>query len=234
MAYRLVIGNKNTSSWSLRPWLALRHAGIPFRGDQHQAAPARHQGADPALFARRQGADAADRRRRRRSGTAWRSSNTWPRPIPRRGCGPTGATRARSPARCRRRCTRASPRCASIARWSCWPARRWRALPDAVAADVRRIVALWHDCRRRFGASGPLLFGAFTAADAMYAPVATRFRTYLPDLAPYGDDGTAQAYVDALFALAGHGRVGGGRAPGGKPVPPERLQLKARARLRLY
>jgi glutathione S-transferase len=74
-------------------------------------------------------------------------------------------------------------------------------LPEPVATDVRRIVALWRDCRRRFGAGGPLLFGAFTAADAMYAPVATRFRTYLPDLAPYGDDGTAQAYVDAIFAL---------------------------------
>jgi glutathione S-transferase len=74
-------------------------------------------------------------------------------------------------------------------------------LPDAVAADVRRIVALWGDCRRRFGAAGPLLFGSFSAADAMYAPVATRFRTYLPDLRPWGDDGTAQAYVDALFAL---------------------------------
>ena len=74
-------------------------------------------------------------------------------------------------------------------------------LPDAVAADVCRIVALWRDCRRRFGEAGPLLFGAFTAADAMYAPVATRFRTYLPDLAAYGDDGTAQAYVDALFGL---------------------------------
>src|SRR5439155_1736583 len=50
-------------------------------------------------------------------------------------------------------------------------------LPDAVGAEVRRIVALWRDCRRRFGASGPLLFGGFTAADAMYAPVASRFRT---------------------------------------------------------
>jgi glutathione S-transferase len=75
------------------------------------------------------------------------------------------------------------------------------ALPDLVAADVRRIVALWRDCRRRHGASGPFLFGGFSAADAMYGPVASRFRTYLPDLAPYGDDGAAQAYVDALFAL---------------------------------
>jgi glutathione S-transferase len=61
-------------------------------------------------------------------------------------------------------------------------------------------VTLWGDCRRRFGGSGPYLFGAFTGADAMYAPVASRFRTYLPDLTPYGDDGAAAAYVAALFA----------------------------------
>jgi glutathione S-transferase len=74
-------------------------------------------------------------------------------------------------------------------------------LPEPVAADVRRIVALWQDCRRRHGAGGPFLAGGFCAADAMYAPVASRFRTYLPDLGPWGDDGTAQAYVEALFAL---------------------------------
>jgi glutathione S-transferase len=74
-------------------------------------------------------------------------------------------------------------------------------LPDPVVANVRRIVAIWRECRRTYGAAGPFLFGAFTAADAMYAPVASRFRTYLPDLAPWGDDGTAQAYVDAIFAL---------------------------------
>jgi glutathione S-transferase len=74
-------------------------------------------------------------------------------------------------------------------------------LPDPVAADVRRIVASWRDCRRRHGGAEPFLFGSFSAADAMYAPVASRFRTYLPDLAPYGDDGAAQAYIDALFAL---------------------------------
>jgi glutathione S-transferase len=74
-------------------------------------------------------------------------------------------------------------------------------LPDDVAADVRRIVELWRDCRRRHGGTVPFLFGAFTAADAMYAPVASRFRTYLPDLAPYGDDGMAREYVEAIFAL---------------------------------
>jgi glutathione S-transferase len=66
---------------------------------------------------------------------------------------------------------------------------------------VRRIVAIWQDCRSRHGAGGPFLFGRLSGADAMYAPVASRFRTYLPDLAPYGDDGTAQAYVEAIFSL---------------------------------
>ncbi|HKD58324.1 MAG TPA: glutathione S-transferase C-terminal domain-containing protein [Hyphomicrobiaceae bacterium] len=78
-----------------------------------------------------------------------------------------------------------------------------RSLPDAVALEARRILALWRDCRRRHGGTGPFLFGAFSAADAMYAPVAARFRTYLPDLTPYGDDGTGAAYIAALFALPG-------------------------------
>ena len=68
-------------------------------------------------------------------------------------------------------------------------------------ADPIHITELWADCRRRFGADGPFLFGAFTAADAMYAPVASRFRTYLPDLAAFGDDGAAQAYLDTVLAL---------------------------------
>jgi glutathione S-transferase len=70
-----------------------------------------------------------------------------------------------------------------------------------VATDVRRIVALWRDCRSRHGSGGAFLFGRFSAADAMYAPVVSRFRTYLPDLAPYGDDGTAEAYVEAVLGL---------------------------------
>ena len=62
---------------------------------------------------------------------------------------------------------------------------------------MRRIVAIWRECRDQFGAGGAFLFGAFSAADAMYAPVASRFRTYIPDLGAYGDDGTAAAYVAA-------------------------------------
>jgi glutathione S-transferase len=73
---------------------------------------------------------------------------------------------------------------------------------DAVLeSEIRRVVAIWKDTRARFGAGGPFLFGAFSNADAMYAPVATRFRTYGVDLARYGDDGTAARYAAALLAL---------------------------------
>ena len=72
---------------------------------------------------------------------------------------------------------------------------------DALDADIRRIVAIWKDARERFGHGGPFLFGAFTNADAMFAPVATRFRTYGVDLARFGDDGAAAAYAEALLAM---------------------------------
>jgi len=64
-------------------------------------------------------------------------------------------------------------------------------LTPTVELDIRRIVAIWRDCRARFGSGGLFLFGQFSAADAMYAPVASRLRTYVADLACYGDDGVA-------------------------------------------
>jgi glutathione S-transferase len=65
----------------------------------------------------------------------------------------------------------------------------------ALAGDIRRIGTIWTEARERFGAGGPYLFGSFTIADAMYAPVAARFRTYgvtLPTV--------AEAYAQALLA----------------------------------
>ncbi len=199
MNYRLVIGDKNISSWSLRPWLAMRHAGIPFtevsiklRQPDSKAQILRHSpsGKVPALLA---------------EGLAiWDSlaileyvaethpaASLWPaEPMARALARSVSAEMHSGFAALREHCPMDLLARAPMA-----------TLPETVAAEVARIVALWRDCRRRFGASGPLLFGGFTAADAMYAPVASRFRTYLPDLARYGDDGTAQAYVDALFAL---------------------------------
>ena len=75
-----------------------------------------------------------------------------------------------------------------------WRPVKRRELTEAVAADVRHIDAMWGECIERYG--GPLLFGRFTAADAMYAPVVSRFHTYE---VPVG--ATARAYMDAMMAL---------------------------------
>ena len=203
MTYELVIGEKNISSWSLRPWLAMKHAGIPFREinitlrtsetKEHilRYSPA---GKVPTLLAggeaiwdslaileylaeahpeARLWPERRDARARARSAAAEMHS----------GFGPL-----------REHCPMDLVRRLPMTR-----------LPGPVSADVLRIVELWRDCRGRYRAGGAFLFGAFSAADAMYAPVASRFRTYLPDLAAHGDDGTAQAYVDTLFALPAMG-----------------------------
>ena len=64
-----------------------------------------------------------------------------------------------------------------------------------VAGEIARILSVWNDCRKRFGAGGPYLFGRFSIADAMYAPVATRFRTYGVPL-----DDVSKGYVETIQA----------------------------------
>ena len=205
MAYTLVIGSKNVSSWSLRPWLALVEAGIPFREvsiplrrPETKAEILRHSPAGhvPILIWEREG----------RRQPIWDSlaileflaeshaeAGLWPS---------EPEARAHARAICAEmhagfRDLREHCPMDLLARTP------MASLPETVAQNVRRVVELWTLSRRRFGGAGDFLFGAFSAADAMYAPVASRFRTYLPDLAPYGDDGAAQAYVEAVFALPG-------------------------------
>ena len=67
--------------------------------------------------------------------------------------------------------------------------------------DVRRIVDLWRDLRARYQGDGPFLTGAWSIADAFFAPVATRVRTYGVNLADYGDDGLAADYSATLMAM---------------------------------
>jgi glutathione S-transferase len=72
-----------------------------------------------------------------------------------------------------------------------------RGVTPEVQADINRIMAIWRDCRGRFGEGrGAFLFGNFTIADAMYAPVVSRFRTYRIDL-----ERDSQAYCDTILAL---------------------------------
>lgn len=197
--YVLVIGSKNYSSWSLRPWLAMKRGGIAFReividlkSPSRLAELSRYSpsGKVPVL----------------RIGdlVVWDSIaivDTMADRHPEAQLWPVDKD-ARAIAR-----SLAAEMHAGFfdLRQSCpmnLLAREPRAaLPDAVAENVRRIVTIWKEARGRFGKGGPFLFGAFSNADAMYAPVASRFRTYVPDLKAYGDDGTAAAYVEAIFAM---------------------------------
>ena len=64
-----------------------------------------------------------------------------------------------------------------------------------------RIIAMWQDCRRAHERAGPWLFGEFSIADAMYAPIVSRFITYDIDLEAHGDKGAAAAYCAAMMDL---------------------------------
>ena len=197
--YTIVIGDKNLSSWSLRPWLALAYCGIPFaeerirlRQPDSKAEILRHtpSGKVPALMTK--------------TGVVWDSlaileylaerhkeHRLWPED-----------EEARAAARSI--CAEMHSGFATLRNEM--PMDLLSRLPappigEALEADIRRIVAIWRDTRARFGKSGPLLFGAFTCADAMFAPVATRFRTYGVDLVEFGDDGSATAYAATILAL---------------------------------
>jgi glutathione S-transferase len=193
-ALTLVVGNKNYSSWSLRPWLAMRQAGIAFEEvviplyrPESKAALLAHSpaGKVPALMH-------GDR-------VVWDSlaiMEYLAETFPAAALWPEDAA-ARALARCisaEMHAGFAALRAGMPMNLRDQPPRPERS--DAVTADIERVTAIWRDCRARSDDRGPFLFGAFSAADAMYAPVATRFRTYDVALDP-----TCQAWADAVLAL---------------------------------
>jgi glutathione S-transferase len=195
MSLTLVIGNKNYSSWSLRAWIVMRAAGIAFdeifiplahpdtkeRIKRHSPA-----GKVPVLI----DGDAV----------VWESlaiMDHLAERFPKAGIWPR-ETRARAHARSVAAEIHAG---FSALRGHC-PMNLWRPverreLTPQVEQEVARITEIWRGARQRHGQGGPFLFGAFTAADAMFAPVATRFRTY--DVAC---DEVSRAYVEAIHELA--------------------------------
>jgi glutathione S-transferase len=199
MSYTLVVGSKQVSSWSLRPWMLMRQAGIafeevviPLRGPGTRAEILKHSpsGQVPLLKDGRLAvwdslAIAEYLHEKHADKELW----------------PADAT------------ARAWARCISAEMHSSFREMRYglpmefssRGLKPAIneqcAKDITRVVAIWTTTRKRFGAGGPFLFGAFTIADAMFAPVASRFTTFAPKLADYGDDGSAAAYRDMMMAL---------------------------------
>jgi glutathione S-transferase len=191
----LYVGNRNYSSWSLRPWLALSWAGIAFEtrvvplGGQGYASrqmpsvlAVHAAGTVPALHL---GDDVIGDSLAISEWAAERVPSLWP-----------GAELARALARSAA-CEMHSSFGALRANLVCNIRRRAepRQLGDDVRRDVERIEAIWTSLRARFGAGGPYLFGENpTIADAFFTPVATRFRTYAVTIGV-----EAQRYADALL-----------------------------------
>ncbi|HZQ00990.1 MAG TPA: glutathione S-transferase family protein [Reyranella sp.] len=195
--FTLVIGNKNYSSWSLRGWLMAKIAGIDFEEilipldlPETQVGIRKHSpsGRVPVLI--------------HRGLAVWESlaiaeylndlkpeAGLWP---------PSAAARAHAR-------SISSEMHAGFAELRDKMPMNIRAsytgkgMTPAVRTDIERITGLWRDCRKRFGGAFPkddgFLFGTFGAADAMYAPVVTRFKTYGVQL-----DKDSQAYCDAVAA----------------------------------
>jgi len=172
--FTLVIGNKNYSSWSLRPWLLLKHLGVAFeeilvpldrpstREDLEKYSPSARV---PVL--------------RHGDLTVWDSLAICEYLAELTGRGWPAAPAARAVARA----VSAEMHSGFTTLRSLWPmnarARNRRtAMTAALEADVERVDQIWNDCRARFGAAGPWLFGEYSIADAMFAPVVLRFNTY--------------------------------------------------------
>lgn len=196
MSLTLVIGTKTYSSWSMRPWFALVEAGIPF---------------EEVLIPLYQSSTPQDIRKVSPTGKVpllkdngilhWESlsilehiaeqnpgAKLWPD-------GPAARAHARSAA------TEMHGGFIELRKHLPMNFRRIPrprpTMPDAVKADVARIVQLWGEAREGFGASGPWLYGRFSIADAMYAPVVHRLHAYAVPVPP-----VAQAYMSAVMASA--------------------------------
>jgi glutathione S-transferase len=192
---KLVIGNKNYSSWSMRPWIGLKAAAIPFDeevislyvdGSREQILRHSPAGKVPVLI----------------DGDVhvWESlaileyaaekfpkSGLWPsEPAARAHARAISTEMHAGFAALREECG-----------MNLWRPPGKKTLSADAQANIARVQEIWTGCRTQFGKGGPFLFGRFTAADAMYAPVVARFETYAIDVSPI-----ASAYMRAMTSLA--------------------------------
>lgn len=197
--YALVIGDKNYSSWSLRPWLAMRRFAIPF-GEINVDLY------NPGMRARilEHSPSAKVPALKTRGRVIWDTMailETLAEAHPDHGWWPTDAM-----ARATARSVAAEMHSGFADLRTAMPMdllheKPMSDIPEGVGWDITRIVEIWRMCRSEFGGGGSFLFGDFTIADAMYAPVASRFKTYVEDLSAFVDDGTAARYVETIFAM---------------------------------
>lgn len=193
---KLIIGNKNYSSWSLRGWLAAKQSGLAFEeitvplfGDdwdqrkKNDGDIAPSSGKVPVLW----DGDAvvwdslaiieylADKVGRERFWPKADDARAMARSMVAEMHSSYQALRAECPMNMRRQFEEIE-------------------LSDAARADIVRILTLWAEARARFGMGGPFLFGTYSATDIFYAPVVSRFMTY-----GIGVPGFALAYMDAVW-----------------------------------
>jgi glutathione S-transferase len=188
----LIILNKNYSSWSMRPWVLLTHLGVPFR---ETIIYGHEEGAEERLRA----ASPTSRVPVLRHGTRtiWESiaiaeylaelhpnASLWPEdPGARAEARSLSAEMHAGFTEIRRNCTM------NVV------LRTKRPIDPATQRDVTRLDAIFRETRARYASEGPYLMGAFGIVDAMFAPIATRFRSYGIEASP-----EAQAYLDTLLA----------------------------------
>ncbi|MGX9689918.1 glutathione S-transferase N-terminal domain-containing protein [Achromobacter anxifer] len=192
--YTLIIGNKNYSSWSLRPWIVLRAAGIPFTEQKlgffteefsRRVGAVSPAGLVPVLldgeFAIWDTLAICEYLAERHP-----EARLWPQDVR---------------ARARARSLAAQMHSGFGAMRQALPMNGEARLPDidvpaAAQQDIARLQALWRDTRAEFGQGGPFLFGQFSIADAFFAPVVSRFTTYGIEAT-----GPVRDYMDAVLAL---------------------------------
>lgn len=192
--YTLYIGNKNYSSWSLRPWLAMKVAGIPFEEKMILLFDENWRETIAAISPSARVPVLTDG-----DLVIWETmaileylaerhpeKNLWP-----------GDAAARAVARA----VSNEMHAGFNALRGNMPMNIRKSLPgrgmgEGVAEDIARISEIWNDCRSRFGAGGPFLFGGFSIADAMFAPVVSRFTTHVVELDP-----VSAAYRDTIQAM---------------------------------
>ena len=198
MKLALVIGNKNYSSWSMRPWVLMREAKIPFEevplkfdesgGGLRVAGIERYSAAGKVPVLLIDGEPVWDTLAICETvAELYPAKQLWPqderaRRVARSVCAEMHsgfqALRGAMPMNIRGR----------------YPGK---GLNEKSGRDIQRVVALWSDCRARFGKGGPFLFGAFSIPDAFYAPVVMRFQAYAVEVSP-----AARAYCEAVQSLA--------------------------------
>lgn len=190
---KLVIGNKNYSSWSLRAWLLLSHHGVPFEEvriplDQDDTYTSLAQYTEAAKVPVLQDGDL----------TVWDSmaiceyiseqhleGRGWP-----------SSVRARAEARsCSAEMHSSFPEISGQLPMNCRASERRVSLSSDLAAEVARMDRIWSKYREIYSGSGPWLFGEFSIADCMFAPVASRFETY-----GIGLSETASQYMRCLLS----------------------------------